>query len=101
MERIFVDECRFSGPNLVDPFQPVFVLASLRLQEEKAKELKAQFFGGVQADELKFTSLSRRDRGRAMVLEFLRFLDQDQSIQTLPGRKARSLMPNWLPCRTG
>jgi len=71
---IFFDECGFTGEDLVNTSQPVFVLASHDLPENVCRELKARHFDGVQAAELKHTNLQRRPRQQKMVLALLRDL---------------------------
>jgi hypothetical protein len=75
---IFLDETGYTGEDLVNPAQPVFVLASHNFTEEESQELKSQFFGRVHADELKHTSLARRPAQQEMVVSFLRHLSVKQ-----------------------
>src|SRR5216683_7748809 len=74
MVTIFLDECGFTGENLMNPDQPVFVLASHDLPEEVCAALKQQHFGGIRAHELKHMSLQKRPRQQQMVLALLRDL---------------------------
>jgi hypothetical protein len=63
MATIFVDESGYSGCDLLDPPQPVFVLATHDIPEAEARELKEQHFGFVKATALKFSELSRKKSG--------------------------------------
>lgn len=69
---IFMDESGFTGQDLFNPDQPVFVLATIFLSEEESQAIKADHFRAVQARELKHSELCKRPRSRAMVLSFLR-----------------------------
>src|SRR5581483_684683 len=76
---IFLDECGYTGSDLLNQEQPVFVLASLNFSEPEAVDLKKKFFGRVQARELKHSALSRRPAQQSMVLSFLRELAPQES----------------------
>jgi len=71
---IFVDECGYTGPDLLNQEQPVFVLASLNVSEQEASDMKKKFFERVQARELKHSALSKRPAQQKMVLSFLHTL---------------------------
>lgn len=77
MATVFVDECGYTGQALLDPAQPVFVLASLGLSEADCQNLRNQFFGKIQAAELKHSSISKFPKQQKMVLEFLSYLCSD------------------------
>lgn len=68
---IFLDECGFTGEDLADGDQPVFVVASHDLLEGEAMALKQAHFGGVRAEELKHSSLQRRANHQASVIAFV------------------------------
>lgn len=67
---IAFDEAGNTGQNLLDPEQPVFVLASVHLSDEEARQLVAT--AGRQAAELKFSVLKRRASGRRLVVDVLK-----------------------------
>ncbi|MBK6697231.1 MAG: DUF3800 domain-containing protein [Myxococcales bacterium] len=69
--RVYIDECGFTGENLLDRAQPVFVLASHAVDEQRCAELKTRHFCESAASELKYGTLRRRDKGRRAVLAFL------------------------------
>jgi hypothetical protein len=52
LSTIFVDECGYTGQNLLDAVQPIFALASLNLSELDCIDLKNNFFGRVKSVEL-------------------------------------------------
>lgn len=68
---IFLDESGYTGINLLDDGQPLFVLASLALEPTEADELKEEYFGSIAANELKHSQLKRRPGQRVQVLRFL------------------------------
>lgn len=74
MPTVFVDECGYTGPDLLDKQQPVFVLASIAATEAECREIKTRFFKGVRASELKHSGLARRDSGQKMILSLLDWL---------------------------
>lgn len=63
---IAFDESGNSGGNLLDSEQPVFVLASVHLADDAAKEVV-----GRDAKELKFARLRRSAQGRKRILDIL------------------------------
>jgi hypothetical protein len=71
MATIYVDEAGYTGSNLLDPAQPVFVLSTHDFDEPDSLRLKAEYFGAVKGPSLKFTKLSRNGRGQGMILRFL------------------------------
>lgn len=70
-QTVFLDECGFTGEDLAQPDQPVFVVASHNLTEDEASALKEQHFGHVKAEELKHSSLQRREQHHAAVTALL------------------------------
>jgi hypothetical protein len=74
MSTIFIDECGYTGQNLLDEVQPIFTLASLNLSELDCQDLKADFFGRVKSTELKYSALSRRPAQQEMILDFVKKL---------------------------
>jgi hypothetical protein len=68
---VFVDECGYTGEDLLDGAQPMFVIATHAFTEEQARELKARFFSKVAMPELKHSVLQRRSVNQAAVLGFL------------------------------
>src|SRR5438046_1866494 len=73
-ELLFLDESGYTGEDLLNADQPVFVIATLRLPEARCAELKAEFFGDVQAPEVKHSLLRKYVRGQRSVIEFVRAL---------------------------
>lgn len=80
MTTIFADECGYTGPDLLDIAQPVFVIATLKMDETEAAERKRQFFAGDRGAELKHARLARRGRGQTQILRFMRWLDKRRDL---------------------
>lgn len=76
MSTIFLDECGYTGQNLLDTVQPIFSLASLNMSETDCQELKNNFFKVVKSTELKYSSLSRRPKQQGMILDFVKELSR-------------------------
>lgn len=66
------DETGYTGRNLLDPAQPVFVVASTNLTNEEAKTLIAECFSRQRDTELKHSRLCKSERGRREIVQFLR-----------------------------
>jgi hypothetical protein len=79
MTTVFIDECGYTGEDLLDAAQPAFVIATHAFTEEQSAELKAKFFGKVPMPELKHSVLQRRGVNQAAVVSFL------DSILATPG----------------
>lgn len=76
---IFLDESGHTGPHLNNRDQPHFALASLRIAEEEARDLRERYFSRSQAEELKHQRLARRSSGRKSILSFLEHLINDSA----------------------
>jgi len=70
MFEIYLDEAGYTGADLVNRDQPVYVLAAITLSDEVAQDLAARCFRGTKAKELKHSALSRRRSGREQTLDF-------------------------------
>lgn len=77
---VFLDESGWTGEDLANTDQPVFVLATLQIEEDEARDLKAALFSGVQAPELKHSLLGSRTSGQRRVLEFLNHMRGDKAL---------------------
>jgi hypothetical protein len=68
---LFIDESGYTGPDLVNRDQPVFVRASTVLTGEEANELITTCFPSQKTGrELKHSRLSWTKKGRAELIEF-------------------------------
>lgn len=54
---LFMDESGFTGEDLFNSDQPVFVLATVFLPEDECQIVKRKHFGAVHAAELKHSKL--------------------------------------------
>lgn len=70
MATIYFDEAGNTGANLLDPEQPVFVLASNDFSDEEANSLLEHVRSG-QGNEAKFSNLRRRPEGVARIIRLL------------------------------
>jgi len=68
--RIFFDESGFTGEDLANRDQPVFVLASTTASDAECAAVHDQVFRGAQSAELKHSSLGRNAKGRRRVVDF-------------------------------
>jgi hypothetical protein len=71
---VYLDEAGYTGPDLLNPDQPVYTLASVALSPEVAQDLKARCFASVKARELHHSALIRRPRGRQQIVDFIHAL---------------------------
>jgi len=77
---MFLDEAGYTGPDLVNRDQPIFVLASTIIEEQEARDLLAACFPNQETGrELKHSRLSRTKKGRAELIEFFRQVPKDRA----------------------
>lgn len=67
---VFLDEAGYTGPDLINRDQPVFVLASTVLTADQSRALLADHFGLDREGEIKHARLAKTKRGRAQLLRF-------------------------------
>src|SRR5438132_8141188 len=80
---IYMDESGFTGEDLLNPEQPVFVHVSTSLSDEQSIELHKAYFAGMQGRELKHKNLSKRPSGQDRVVNFIKALHGDTSKVTV------------------
>jgi len=56
---IYFDEAGYTGYNLLDPVQPVFLIASVDIEEHLAAEILQSSFPRYQGDEFKYSNIWR------------------------------------------
>ena len=68
-QTLYFDEAGYTGNNLLDPEQPVFVYAGVAIDEKNATQLRDDTLArsGISARELKGTSLLKRSSGRKAI----------------------------------
>ena len=81
---IHVDECGYTGQNLLTNEQPLLVIASVSLPDAVAQDLKNACFSGVKAFELKYRRLRKTPSGRASILKFIQELHTKASSSAEP-----------------
>jgi hypothetical protein len=67
MFTIYMDESGFTGEDLLQPEQPVFVHVATSLSDQECAALVNDHFSGVQSRELKHKNLARRQSGQARI----------------------------------
>jgi Protein of unknown function (DUF3800) len=67
----YIDETGFTGEDLMEPNQTIFVEATHDYTEAETSEIINSIFKDVHSDELKFRALSRRPAHQARVIEFI------------------------------
>lgn len=79
---IFIDECGYTGEDLFNPDQPVFVLSSTNLSEDMCQQLKDKHFSMVNAQELKHNRLAKNYNQQQMLINLLRDMaNQQESVK--------------------
>jgi hypothetical protein len=73
---VFLDEAGYTGSDLINADQPVFILASTVVEAAEARALLDSCFGSPQS-EVKYFKRAKRPRGQRQILEFLRALRLD------------------------
>lgn len=68
---VYLDESGYTGEDLLNPEQPIFVVASTTLMDDEAKSLVDACFSSVRAAELKHVTLAKRASGQDRVLKFI------------------------------
>lgn len=68
---VYLDETGYTGQDLLNPDQPVFVAASTNVTDEVAAALVRECFADVRARELKHSRLCMRERGQDQIIRLL------------------------------
>lgn len=71
---LYFDESGFTGHNLLDPTQPIFVLASSDIEADAARAILQRSFPRYRGSEFKFSNLWRSGHKRGLV-DFARHFD--------------------------
>jgi len=82
LSTIFIDESGYTGEDLLNPDQPIFILASLCLSESDCRELKERFFKKVKSPELKHKRLVE-NRRQGLIIDFLKELSRTPNLVKL------------------
>jgi Protein of unknown function (DUF3800) len=75
---VFLDESGYTGSDLINAEQPIFILASTIVDACDANNLINSYFGNPRT-EVKYSSRAKRPRGQRQIEDFLRALNIDQS----------------------
>ena len=77
MRTYYVDETGFTGEDLLDEDQPIFVQATNDFSADEANDLIASCFAGVGSAELKYSRLARGGRHHDKIIALIRALASD------------------------
>lgn len=81
--KIFLDECGYTGSDLLNEDQPIFTIATHNIKESECLELKNKFFDRIKASELKHVNLGKRSSQQNMVIDFLKYITKnDYKVKT-------------------
>lgn len=95
---VFLDESGYTGDDLLNADQPVFVLASTILSDEEAATLLAEHFPQSTGHELKHSSIGSRPRGQRRMAEFIRLLSERGVCATEVWHKEFTLVTTMVDC---
>jgi len=77
--RLYLDESGYTGEDLINTEQPIFVLASTNLFDNECKAIYRQVFTGIKTAELKHSVLRRSASGRKRIIEFVKTIKERNS----------------------
>lgn len=83
MTTIYLDECGYTGEDLLNKEQPLFVLASLACDENTAKAIKDKFFAKFQGPSLKHSALKKKSKNHESIRDFLANIGGESDIKTI------------------
>lgn len=72
--KLFLDESGYTGEDLINKDQPVFVLASNVLTDEECQEFFREIFKDIKTGELKHKELSKDIKGQTRIIELVKAL---------------------------
>lgn len=76
---IYVDECGYTGEDLLSAEQPIFCLASTSLTTEECTNLSKAHMADVRSAELKHSALARSARHQGRIIALLREIAEQHS----------------------
>lgn len=80
MVEIYLDECGFTGEDLFNPDQKIFVIASIKINPTEADNLKKTYFKDVNSRELKHSKLCKYHKQQRMVINFLNYVNDNPDL---------------------
>src|SRR5947209_5137779 len=84
---IVLDECGYTGEDLTNREQPVFVIATHLLSEEQCQKMKAEFFPNFTGTELKHSRLQGKRRNEEAILALLKVVLSPASVRLIAVHK--------------
>lgn len=82
MPTIYLDECGYTGEDLLNEQQPIFVLASMICSQQKAQAIKDEFFSDFKGEVLKHSVLKRKKRNQEAIKAFLLSIKPESDVNT-------------------
>jgi hypothetical protein len=76
---VYLDESGYTGDDLINADQPMFVLASTVLPVAEAASAIQRYFGTTSPRELKHSALASRPNGQQRVIEFVSFAKESSA----------------------
>jgi hypothetical protein len=90
---IYLDECGYTGEDLLNSEQPIFTLATINFSETRCKELKYDFFKPVSASELKHKKIAKYPSQQNMAINFINLMKEHRDhVKLLSVHKEYSLV---------
>lgn len=74
--KIFFDEAGYTGEDLLNKDQPVFVLASNNFDAKEIEVIWRENFYGINAQELKHSNLGRKTSGQKRIISLINYLNK-------------------------
>jgi len=99
--RIFFDEAGYTGEDLLNKDQPVFVLASNNFDAKEIEAIWGENFYDIKAQELKYSNLARKTSGQKRIISLINYLNKHfpSKIISVAGHKeylAICMLVEWL-----
>lgn len=90
---IYLDECGYTGEDLLNIDQPIFTLATITFSEAQCKELKDSYFKPVSATELKHKKIAKYPSQQNMTINFINSMKEHRDhVKLLSVHKEYSLV---------
>jgi hypothetical protein len=97
MAKIYMDESGYTGQDLYNSDQQVFVIASTDFSKNEAKELLAPLYEGYQGKELKHSALAKWPKGQKKIVDLVKTLQaQKQRVATWTVHKRFVLLQKFI-----
>ena len=78
MLTVYMDESGFTGQDLMNQEQPVFVLVSTTMTHDECLALRVEYFSGTQGKELKHKNLGKYSKGQRRIVNLIEAIQDRQ-----------------------